>query len=92
MGRRTTLTVSLTPEWEEFIDQRVRSGRYLSASEVVREGLRQLAERESEHAAELDRLRTQVRLGLEQARAGELLDGDEVFEGLAARRRASATP
>jgi antitoxin ParD1/3/4 len=92
MGRRTTLTVSLTPEWEEFIDERVRSGRYLSASEVVREGLRQLAERESEHAAELDRLRTQVRLGLEQARAGELLDGDEVFEGLAARGRASATP
>jgi antitoxin ParD1/3/4 len=92
MGRRTTLTVSLTPEWEEFIDERVRSGRYLSASEVVREGLRQLAEREREHTAELDRLRTQVRLGLEQARAGDLLDGDEVFESLAARRRASATP
>lgn len=92
MSRRTTLTVSLTPEWEEFIDEHVRSGRYLSASEVVREGLRQLAERERLRAAELDRLRTQVRLGLEQARAGELLDGDEVFQSLAARRPASAIP
>lgn len=92
MSRRITLTVSLTPEWEEFIDQHVLSGRYVSASEVVREGLRQLAERERERAAELDRLRAQVRLGLEQARAGDLLDGDEVFESLVARRATSATP
>lgn len=89
MSRRT-LTVSLTAEWEEFIEERVRSGRYLSASEVVRDALRQLMRRESEQAAELERLRSQVGVGLEQARAGELLDGDAVFASLAARRGVAA--
>jgi antitoxin ParD1/3/4 len=89
MSRRT-LTVSLTTEWEEFIEELVSSGRYLSASEVVRDALRQLLRRESEQAAELERLRSQIGVGLEQARAGELLDGDEVFATLAARRRVPA--
>lgn len=89
MSRRT-LTVSLTTEWEEFIEERVKSGRYLSASEVVRDALRQLLMRENEQAAELERLRSQIGVGLEQARAGELLDGEEVFAALAARRRVPA--
>src|SRR5207248_1854498 len=37
MANRITLNVSLTPELEKFIDARVSSGRYQSASEVVRE-------------------------------------------------------
>lgn len=89
MSRRT-LTVSLTAEWEQFIEERVSSGRYLSASEVVRDALRQLMRSENEQAAELERLRSQIGVGVEQARAGELLDGEEVFASLAARRRVPA--
>ena len=44
--QRTSLNVSLTPELERFITARVASGRYQTASEVVRAGLRLLAERE----------------------------------------------
>jgi antitoxin ParD1/3/4 len=40
------MNVSLTPELEHFIHEKVKSGRYLSASEVVREGLRMLEERD----------------------------------------------
>jgi antitoxin ParD1/3/4 len=40
MANRVTLNISLTPELEQFINARVDSGRYQSASEVVREGLR----------------------------------------------------
>ncbi|HEY8382998.1 MAG TPA: type II toxin-antitoxin system ParD family antitoxin, partial [Microvirga sp.] len=43
---RKTRNVSLTPELEEFIDNTVASGRYRSASEVVRAALRLLYERE----------------------------------------------
>lgn len=89
MATRKTLTVSLTPELEEFVSSRVDSGKFVSASEVVREGLRLLEDREARREAELDRLRRDVRVGLDQARAGELVDGEEVFEEL---ERRVATP
>ncbi len=43
---RKTRNVSLTPELEDLVDRKVASGRYRSASEVVRAALRLLDERE----------------------------------------------
>jgi antitoxin ParD1/3/4 len=85
MASRTTLNVSLTPELEQFVDSRVASGRYQSASEVIRQGLRLLQEEEMTRQAALERLRNQINLGLEQAKRGELLDGEEVFQELERR-------
>lgn len=48
MAIRTTLNVSLSVELGNFIANEVRSGRYLTASEVVRAGLRLLQERSPE--------------------------------------------
>jgi antitoxin ParD1/3/4 len=45
MPIRVSLNVSLTPELEHFVESRVASGRYQTASEVIREGLRLLEER-----------------------------------------------
>jgi len=45
------LNVSLGDRWEEFVDRVVKAGRYSSASEVVREGLRLVEEREAKLAA-----------------------------------------
>lgn len=41
------MNVSIGPRWQEFVDGVVRDGRYGSASEVVREGLRLVEEREA---------------------------------------------
>jgi antitoxin ParD1/3/4 len=82
MAIRTTMNVSLTPELEQFVDSRVASGRYQSASEVVREALRLLERQELERRAALDEVRRKIGEGLEQARRGELLDGEEVFARL----------
>jgi len=59
------MNVSLTPELEKIVAERVRSGRYASASEVIREALRLLEERD-----QLNQLRQEVRLGLEQLDQG----------------------
>ena len=45
--QRTSLNISLTPELEQFIAARVASGRYQTASEVVRAALRLLEENDS---------------------------------------------
>jgi antitoxin ParD1/3/4 len=47
------MTVSLTPELEKFVSAEVGSGRYNSASEVVRESLRLLEEHDFARAAQL---------------------------------------
>ena len=90
MPIRTSLNVSLTPELEQFVHSRVATGLYQTASEVVREGLRLLEERERAREAAVEELRAKIRSGIEQADHGELLDGDAVFEEireLSARRR-----
>jgi antitoxin ParD1/3/4 len=76
------MNVSLTPELEAFVSARVASGRYQSASEVVRAGLRLLEADEREREAALAEVRQKIAVGLEQARRGELLDGEAVFDEL----------
>ncbi len=74
------VNVSLTPELEELIHERVRSGRYSSASEVVREALRLLADRDELRELRMAEIRAKVAEGLESLDRGEALPGDEVFD------------
>jgi antitoxin ParD1/3/4 len=60
-----TLNVNLTPQLEKLVRQKVESGRYNSASEVVREALRLMETQNELHALQLERLRHDVRQGLE---------------------------
>lgn len=76
------MNISLTPELESYITTKVGSGLYSSQSEVVREGLRLLMQRDRMRAARLEELRSEIAEGLEQARQGELIPGDEVFAEL----------
>ena len=83
------MNISLTPTLQRFVSARVGSGRYQSASEVVREGLRLLETQERVREAALADLRGKVAVGLRQARRGELLDGDAVFAELEDRVKRS---
>jgi antitoxin ParD1/3/4 len=64
-----TLNVSLTPHLEEFIHETVRSGRFQSASELVRTALRLLEEREQDRLAALSWLRGEIQKGLDSGPA-----------------------
>jgi antitoxin ParD1/3/4 len=79
---RTTVNVSLTPELDAFLQSRVNSGRYQTASEVVREALRLLEYQERRRESAFLDLKAKFEHGAAQAERGELLDGEEVFEEL----------
>jgi len=59
-----TRNVVLTHHQASYIERLVSSGRYQNASEVLREGLRLIEQREAEDASRLEALRTAVRVGL----------------------------
>jgi antitoxin ParD1/3/4 len=65
------MNVSLTPELEKLVDQKVSSGLYNSASEVIREGLRLLKERDDLKRIQREELRRDILLGVEQVRQGK---------------------
>jgi len=77
------LNISLTPQLEVMIQERVASGRYSDASEVVAEALRLLEERERR-----DHLRSPLAVGMEQAKRGELVElTPELMDEIAERAR-----
>lgn len=65
------MNVSLTPELEKLVNERVRSGMYSSASEVVREALRLLKAQEELRRQKLEDLRKEIQIGLDQLNRGE---------------------
>lgn len=91
---RNSLNVSLTPQLGEFVSSRVASGRFQSASEVVRAALRMLEDTESERQVALAKVRRQIAIGVEQLDRGEWIDGEAMSKELAAlsaaRRRNGA--
>jgi antitoxin ParD1/3/4 len=65
------MNVSLTKELAQLVDDKVKSGLYHTASEVIREGLRLLDERDRLYQLRLQELRADVKKGLDQLDRGE---------------------
>jgi antitoxin ParD1/3/4 len=82
MTNRTTVNISLTPELGLFLLSRVKSGRYQTTSEVVREALRLLERQEIQREQDLRQLKAKLGRGAAQAERGDLLDGEAVFAEL----------
>ena len=66
------MNVSLTPHLEKLVNEKVTSGLYHSASEVIREGLRLLKEQDIVRQQRLKELRREIALGVEEANRSEL--------------------
>jgi antitoxin ParD1/3/4 len=75
------ISAELGQSLEKFITRLVKSGRYGSKSEVLREGVRLIQEREARLAA----LDMSIASGLEDARAGRSKPAADVFARLQAR-------
>ena len=76
MARQTTLNVSLTPTLREYVRRKLKSGRYESASEVIRDGLRALEERDRAAEAYWAEVRFQLQVARMDVAEGRTVDGD----------------
>jgi antitoxin ParD1/3/4 len=83
------MNVSLTPELEKFVDEKVQSGMYQTASEVVRDALRLLKDRDELQGHRMDELRRDIAVGLKDLDAGKSKSFDrKALEGIKTRGRA----
>lgn len=73
------MNVSLTPELENLVHVKVASGRYTSASEVIREALRLMEQRDNVQELHREQIRRKIAAGAASLRAGEGADGEDVF-------------
>ena len=71
------MNISLTPELERLVAEKVQTGRYASASEVIREGLRLLEEQDQLRQRRLAEVRQKIDRGLEQLDRGQGIPGHE---------------
>jgi antitoxin ParD1/3/4 len=89
-----TRNVVLTNHQHEVIESLVQTGRYQNASEVLRDGLRLVEQREAEQAAKLEALRSAVQVGLSDLEAGRYRDVtlDELGDFIGGLRETTRKP
>jgi antitoxin ParD1/3/4 len=79
-----TTSLTLGPHWEKFVKREIATGRYASASEVIRAALRELEERNKR----LEALRIHLDEGAKQAKRGEFVEFDSADIIARAKKRA----
>ena len=72
------MNIQLKPEQEKFVRDKIASGAYSNADDVIAEAFRLLETRENK----LKELQDKIAIGTEQLANGQLSDGEEVFDRL----------
>lgn len=75
------MNISLTPELEKYVLDKVATGKYASASEVIREMIR----RESDNYEKFLRLKADIELGIDDLNNGRVVDGPQFMAELEQR-------
>lgn len=76
------MNVTLTSELEQIVRGKIETGRYQSAIEVIGEALRLMEKQEKSRQTQIDKLRQEIAIGIEQCQKGEVFDGEEVVKEL----------
>lgn len=84
------MNVSLTPELDRLVQQKVESGLYQTASEVIREGLRLLHERDTVREQQLRSLRSRIERGIRQLDRGHGIPAERAWKQVEKRRKNAA--
>lgn len=76
------MNISLTPELERFVQNKVSSGMYTSASEVIRESLRLLYTYDDLQTKRIKQLNQAIDTGLQQLNSGQKIPAQESYNRL----------
>jgi Arc/MetJ-type ribon-helix-helix transcriptional regulator len=76
------MTVSLKPELQKLVEEKVKAGLFPSAEALVNSAVAQLVAEDDFEPGEMEKL---LAVGEEQARQGKFIDGDEAFAKLKAK-------
>ena len=77
------MDITLQPEIEQFVREKITSGQYNSVNEAVNAGLKILMERELIYQGRFDQLRQEIIVGIEASERGEVVDSETVFNSIA---------
>ena len=69
------MNITLKPQQEKFLREKLDSGKYGTIDEVIAEAFKLLEERDEHYQQWLDETRKKVAIGIEQANRGQLTDG-----------------
>ena len=76
------MDITLLPELEQFIQEKITSGQYQSVNEAINAGLKLLMERELIYQGRFDQLRQEIMVGIEASERGEVVDSETVFNSI----------
>jgi antitoxin ParD1/3/4 len=76
------MNISITPELEKFVQSLVKSGMYNSASEVMRDALRLLEEKQELRKKRIEHLNAEIQKGLDDIKAGRVVSAEEVMRDM----------
>lgn len=82
------MNVNLGPVFDQFVGKLLATGLYQSQSEILREGLRLLKEREDNKLIRIAELRKELAIGIKEADEGRFIDGEAALKAL--RKKSSA--
>ena len=79
------MNVNLGSTFDQFVADLLKTGHYQSQSEILREGLRLLKDREDLKQLRLAELRKEIAIGIASAERGEIVDGEVAFDRIRQR-------
>ena len=79
------MNVNLGPVFDQFVADLLKTGHYQTQSEILREGLRLLKEKEELRQLRLAELRKEIAIGTAEADRGEFVDADATFSEIRKR-------
>jgi antitoxin ParD1/3/4 len=81
------MTVTLTPELEQFVAEQLKTGHYRSADDVIAQSLGMLRAQEEFIETHTAELREKIAVGLDQIRKGQVVDGRKAIQDLREKLR-----
>lgn len=76
------MDITLQPELEQFVREKITSGQYQSVNEAINAGLKLLMERELIYQERFEQLRQEIMVGIEASERGEVVDSETVFNSI----------